>query len=182
MRTFECDILFVPGLSNSGPGHWQSRWQQNLSTARRVEQDDWERPAPEAWARRIVEAVEACDRPAVLVAHSLGVATLVHAVPRLPKDIVRGAFLVAPPDVGREDMPDPVRLFAPLPREPLPFPSLLVASRSDPYCAFDRAEDLAYAWGSAIVDAGPSGHLNEASGHGPWPEGLTRFAGFLRRL
>ena len=182
MRTFEGDILFVPGLSNSGPEHWQSRWQQNLSTARRVEQDDWERPDRHGWTRRIVEAVEACRRPVVFVAHSLGVAALAHAVPRLPKDSVRGAFLVAPPDVGREDLPGAMRAFASLPGEPLPFPSLLVASRSDPYCAFECAEDLADAWGSAIVDAGHSGHLDAASGHGPWPEGLMRFAGFLRKL
>jgi hypothetical protein len=72
--------------------------------------------------------------------------------------------------------------FAPLPRDPLPFPSLLVASRSDPYCTFERAEDFAYAWGSALLDAGDAGHVNIASGYGPWPEGLMRFAGFLRRL
>jgi uncharacterized protein len=182
MRTSDCEILIVPGLTDSGPDHWQTRWQQNLSSARRVEQDDWEAPRLEAWRGRLVEAVERADKPVVLIAHSLGVPTVVHAAPGLPAGKVRGAFLVALPDLEENEVPAVEKAFAPLPREPLPFPSLLVASRSDPYCAYDRAEDFAYAWGSAIVDAGEAGHINTASGHGPWPEGLMRFAGFLRKL
>ena len=73
--------------------------------------------------------------------------------------------------------------FGPIPRDPLPFPSILIASCTDPYCAYDKAEDIAYSWGSAIVDAGILGHVNTESGHGPWPEGcLMRFAGFLKKL
>jgi predicted alpha/beta hydrolase family esterase len=183
MRTSDCDIIIVPGYTNSGPEHWQSRWQRKLSTARRVEQDDWEAPAKDAWVSRLVETVAACRRPAVLLAHSLGVVTVAHAAPLLPRDVVRGAFLVAPADVDEADLiPEIERSFAPIPRDPLPFPSLLVASRSDSYCTYDRAEDLAFAWGSALLDAGDAGHLNTASGYGPWPEGLMRFAGFLKRL
>jgi predicted alpha/beta hydrolase family esterase len=42
MRTSDADLLIVPGLGGSGPDHWQTRWEQKLSTARRVEQSDWE--------------------------------------------------------------------------------------------------------------------------------------------
>ncbi|MDB5559949.1 MAG: alpha/beta hydrolase [Enterovirga sp.] len=183
MKTSDADILIVPGLGGSGTDHWQTRWEGKLSTARRVEQPDWTRPVLSTWVERLTAEVRASRRPVVLVAHSLGVATVVHAAPLLPDRAVRGAFLVGLPDVERPDMPpeiDPA--FSPLPREPLPFPSLLVASRDDPYCAYDRAEDFAYSWGSAIVDAGQAGHLNTESGFGPWPEGLMRFAGFLRLL
>lgn len=183
MRTSDCDILIVPGLTNSGPDHWQSRWQAKLSTARRVEQDDWEAPRRDAWVLRLTETVASgARRPVVLVAHSLGVVTVVHAASSLPRGIVRGAFLVGPPDVEASAIPGLDLAFAPLPRDPLPFPSVLVASRTDPYCSFERAEDFAYAWGSAFVDAGDAGHLNAASGYGPWPEGLMRFAGFLKAL
>ena len=41
MRTSDADILMVPGWNGSGPDHWQSRWERNLKTARRIEQDDW---------------------------------------------------------------------------------------------------------------------------------------------
>ena len=182
MRSSDADIIMVPGLGGSGPDHWQTRWQGRLSTARRVEQDDWEAPDRELWTARIVEAVTRSTRPALLVAHSLGVIAAAHAAPAFPAGIVRGAFLVAFPDVERPDMPVHLHAFAPVPRDPLPFPSLLVASRDDPFASYERAEDFGYAWGSAVVDAGEAGHLNSESGFGPWPEGLMRLAGFLQRL
>jgi predicted alpha/beta hydrolase family esterase len=183
MRTSDCDILIVPGYDNSGPDHWQSRWERQLSTARRTEQKDWYSPREDDWTAPIVMAVQHATRPVVLVAHSLGVAATVLAAPLLKPGIVRGAFLVGLPDIERPNLIPEVELqFAPLPRDPLPFPSVLVASRNDPYCDYDRAEDFAFEWGSAFVDAGEAGHLNTESGFGPWPEGLMRFAGFLKRL
>lgn len=182
MRTAESDIIFVPGLGGAGPGHWQTRWAQKLSTARRVEQEDRDRPDRARWAARIVEAVAASRRPALLVAHGLGVAAVAHAAPAFPADVVRGGFLVGLPDVERPDAPAGLRGFAPLPREPLPFPSLLVASRNDASADYGRAEDVAYSWGAALVDAGEAGQLDEESGFGPWPEGLMRLAGFMKRL
>jgi predicted alpha/beta hydrolase family esterase len=183
MRTSDCDILIVPGLGNSGPDHWQTRWERQLSTARRVEQASWDEPLREHWVARIVTEVDRAARPVVLVAHSLGVVAVAHAASVLPASKVRGAFLVGLPDVDDKDaVPDSVLNFAPIPRDPFPFPSVLIASRSDPYCDYVKAEDSAYAWGSVIVDAGNAGHINTESGHGPWPEGLMRFAGFLKRL
>jgi predicted alpha/beta hydrolase family esterase len=183
MRSSDSDILFIPGLGGSGPEHWQTRWETKLSTARRVEQEDWDHPVPEPWTARIMEAIEAATRPVVLVAHSLGVIALAKAAPQLPPDRVRGAFLVAPADVEEAGLkPECLSAFAPVPEAPLPFPSLLVGSRTDPYCSYARAEDFAFAWGAALVDAGEAGHINPDSGFGPWPEGLMRFAGFMRQL
>ncbi|MGU3538199.1 RBBP9/YdeN family alpha/beta hydrolase [Methylobacterium sp. A54F] len=183
MKTADCDILIVPGLAGSGEEHWQARWASRLATARIVEQDDWHAPEPGAWRGRIAEAVRGATRPVILIAHSLGVVACVEAVPDFPPGVVRGALFVALPDVEETpNLPDSTRAFAPIPRDPLPFPSLLVASRTDPYCAYERADDFAHAWGSALVDAGESGHINVASGHGPWPEGLMRLAGFLKTL
>lgn len=182
MKSADCDILVVPGYTNSGPDHWQSRWQERLSTARRVTQESWDQPEPEAWRDAVIAAVQAANRPVVLVAHSLGVISCAQAAPYLPAGAVAGAFLVALPDIERPDTPAVLRAFAPIPREPLPFRSVLVASRTDPYTAYDRAAEFAAAWGAELVDAGESGHMNAESGHGPWPEGLMRFAGFLRGL
>ncbi|MBK3403379.1 serine hydrolase family protein [Methylorubrum populi] len=183
MKTADCDILILPGYAGSEEEHWQARWAARLKTARIVAQDDWHRPDPEAWRSRVVKAVEAATRPVILIAHSLGVVAAVEAAPRFPEGVVRGALLVAFPDIeAGADLPESVRAFAPVPRDPLPFPSLLVASRTDPHCRYERAEDYAYAWGSALVDAGEAGHINVASGHGPWPEGLMRLAGFLAPL
>jgi uncharacterized protein len=182
MKVSETDILIVPGQSNSGPRHWQSRWQAKLSTARRVEQADWERPGPEAWIESVAKAVNEADRPVVLVAHSLGVAAVVQAVSAYERRVA-GAFLVAPPDLENAVMgPEWLAAFGPYPRDPLPFPSLLIASRNDPWCAFGIAEDLAATWGSLLINAGDAGHINTDSGYGPWPEGSMAFAQFLSRL
>lgn len=183
MKTSDCDILIVPGYENSGIDHWQSRWERQLSTARRIEQEDWDAPVKDEWIARIAQDVKRARKPVVLVGHSLGVVAIAHAAPLLTDGKVQGAFLVGLPDVERPDfLPAIDRAFAPIPRDPLPFPSVLVASRTDPHCDYGKAEDMAYAWGSAIVDAGDAGHINTESGHGPWPEGLMRFAGFLKRL
>lgn len=191
MRTSDVDILIVPGWSSSGPDHWQTRWERTLKTARRVEQDDWYAPDREAWVGRIIESAVASNRPVVIVAHSLGVAAVAHMAERIPKGFLQGAFLVAPADVDNakswpktEGMKlDAVGTgFAPLPRMQLPFPSVMIASSTDPYCALPRAEALASDWGATFVEAGDAGHINAASGHGPWPDGVLRFGAFLKTL
>jgi predicted alpha/beta hydrolase family esterase len=191
MRTSDVDILIVPGWSSSGPDHWQSRWEQKLKTARRVEQENWVEPEREAWVGRIIGTVVQSNRPVVLVAHSLGVAAVAHLAARIPKGFLSGAFLVAPADVDAvADWPDTDGFtlngaasgFAPLPLDPLPFPSVLVASSNDPYCKLERATAFAQAWGSTLVEAGDLGHVNSQSGHGPWPEGVLRFGAFLSTL
>lgn len=182
MKVKDADILIVPGYTNSGPDHWQSRWEAKLSTARRVEQAEWSKPVREDWTARVAEAVNEATKPVVLVAHSLGVATAIQALPLCSKPIA-GGFFVAPPDVANPKIrPKHLMTFGPYPRDPLPFPSMVIASRNDPFCDFDVAEDLAGAWGSLFIDAGDTGHLNSESGHGPWPEGSMTFAHFLSRL
>jgi predicted alpha/beta hydrolase family esterase len=181
MRSADLDMLFIAGLNGSGHDHWQTRWRRRMPNARLVEQADWDRPDREAWVGAIVAACEVAERPILLLAHSLGVIALAHAAPLLPAERIKGAFLVSAPSdetltaVGAAD-------FAPAPIAPLPFPSLLLASRNDPYGDFDDAERKALAWRSRLHDAGESGHINVESGHGPWPEGAMRLAGFVKRL
>jgi predicted alpha/beta hydrolase family esterase len=55
-----------------------------------------------------------------------------------------------------------------MPREPLPFPSIVAASRNDPLGSFERISQLSQAWGSRLVNLGEVGHLNPASGYGDW--------------
>ena len=182
MKVKDADILIVPGYTNSGPDHWQTRWQAKLSTARRVEQAEWTKPVREDWTANVAQAVNAAERPVVIVAHSLGVSTVIQAIPQFRKPVA-GAFLVAPPDVANPSIrPRHLMTFGPYPRDPLPFPSVVIASRNDPYSTFEVAEDIAAAWGSLFIDAGEAGHLNADSGHGPWPEGSMTFAHFLSRL
>ena len=183
MRAEDATILIIPGLGGSGPSHWQSRWESGLKTARRVEQESWDDPDRDGWSKQVRAAVTASKQPVILVAHSLGVLSAVDAVLELAEGSVVGGFLVAPPDAeDRERVPLGVTTFAPVPRHPLPFPSILVASQNDPYCAFSRSQAFAAAWGATLIDAGDAGHLNPESGHGPWPEGLLLFARLLAQI
>lgn len=181
MKISEADILVLPGLGGSGLGHWQLRWAERMSSAAIVEQADWIEPDLDDWVSTIEQAVLLATRPVVLVAHSLAVHAVVHAAPRLVN--VRGAFLVAPPDIElNPDVPEETLEFRPILRDPLPFPSLLVASNNDPYCTIDRAVEFATCWGSDFHQAGEAGHINLESGHGPWPEGLLMFTRLMQRL
>jgi predicted alpha/beta hydrolase family esterase len=183
MKASEADIFIIPGLDNSGPGHWQTRWEDKIKSARRIEQTDWSKPEPESWVSTIIQEVEKAKRPAVLVAHSLGVVAAVKAAHAIKPGIVKGAYLVGMPNVESDaHVPAALRSFAPIPDVKLPFPSILVASRTDPYCDYDFAATFGEKWGSLVVDSGESGHMNEQSGHGPWPEGLMTFAKFIAKL
>jgi uncharacterized protein len=187
MRTADADILMIPGLGGSGPDHWQSRWEAKLPTARRVVQADWDNPSLDAWRERIVDEVARATRPVILVAHSLGALSAAHAAPFLADGAmsgkIKGAFLVAPPSmILHETYPSIDPAFLTPPDLPLPFPALVIASRDDPHASFTDSEALAGTLGAELTDAGFSGHINVESGHGPWPEGLMRFAGFLKTL
>ena len=182
MKTSDVEILIVPGFGDSGPEHWQTRWERKLSTARRVVQPNWHRADREQWAGAVVEAVGQAKKPVVLIAHSIAVAAVAHAAARMPRNVA-GAFLVGMSDWNRAELlPGVSHDFAPIPLDPFGFPSMLVASRNDPYCDFEVAARHAAAWGSTLIDAGDAGHINADSGHGPWPEGLMRFGLFLKSL
>ena len=186
MKTADADIIIIPGYTNSDDDHWQSRWQRQFRTARRVEQEDWHKPVVEDWADNVVAEMEKSTRPIVVVAHSLGCQAFMQAVPKLRREIrdaIKGAFLVAPPDVENPDIrPRHLMTFGPYPRDPLPFPSIVIASTNDSFCHPEIAGDMANAWGSLFIEAGESGHLNSKSGHGPWPEGLLVFGEFMKKL
>ena len=191
MRTSDVDILIVPGWSNSGPDHWQSRWQRSLKTARRVEQPDWLVPDREAWVSRIVADVARSTRPAVLVAHCLGVAAVLHAAREADVAKVAGAFLVAPSDLDAlalwpcdegQAWGQIAATFAPMPRAALPFPARVIASSDDAFCSVGRAHEFGALWGADVSILAKAGHIDTASGHGPWPEGLLSFGLFMRGL
>ena len=165
-------LVIVPGLGGSGPQHWQSLWETKFGGVR-VVQDDWDHPTPAAWTARLHEVIEATPGELVLVAHSCGVPTVAHWAARTGGHArVRGALLVAPPDVDLPLLDFPaVAALAPQPLGPLPFPALVVSSETDPFVTLDRAQAFAEAWEAEFVTAGEAGHLNTGSGHGDWPEG-----------
>lgn len=168
-------VLILPGWQNSGPDHWQSLWEAAHGYSR-VEQHDWQRPLRGDWIARLEEVllqrdVER-DGPAVLVAHSLGcLLVAAWAAHSRHTDRVSAALLVAPGDAEREEMRPLLTSWSPIALQTLPFKSMLVASRNDPYCSAERARQFARAWGADFIDYGNHGHINAESGLGAWPYG-----------
>ena len=167
-------VLILPGWQNSGPNHWQSRWEV-LYGEQRVPQHDWMQPLRGDWMMQLEETVlDAPPGPIVLVAHSLGcLLTAAWAQHSHHAHRVIGALLVAPGDAEREEFRAPLKSWSPIVLQRLPFVSTLLGSHDDPYCAFERAQQMANAWGSTFVDYGYKGHINSESGLGDWPEGRT---------
>jgi predicted alpha/beta hydrolase family esterase len=175
-------VLTIPGLWNSGPQHWQTHWERRHSTWRRVQQRNFDHPDRDEWVAALDAAITAQPSPPLLAAHSLGCCLVAQWSMDSGGRGVRGALLVAPSDVEAPGYPDVARSFASMPLEPLPFPSIVVASSNDPYIRVERAELFARAWGSRLVLLGEAGHINADAGYGPWPDGermLLDLAGSL---
>jgi len=170
-------VLLLPGWQNSGPDHWQSRWER-LHGDTRVEQHDWDWPRRGDWMARLDEALQESDTPALLAAHSLG-CQLVAAWAEHSQHTgrVKGALLVAPPDTEQAQMPPQLHNWRPIRRSRLPFPSVVVISSNDPFSAAERSAQMAQDWGASVVMAGPRGHLNSESDLGDWPEGRALLRG-----
>jgi predicted alpha/beta hydrolase family esterase len=175
----EATIVVVPGLRDHVRGHWQTILAERLTAAGRtvhtvapLAENQLSRAARGAALEAVVTAVPG---PVVLVAHSAGVMTTVHWARSSARPIV-GALLATPPDFDTplpEGYPPPDVLsrngWTPVPRTVLPFPSIVAASSNDPLGSEVRIARLAEHWGSRLVRLGEVGHLNPASGYGPWP-------------
>jgi len=168
----EPEALILPGLYDSDEQHWQTLWERNHPRMQRVAQVDWETPRCADWVATLDRAIGGARRP-VLVAHSAACALVAHWWVATRRDAVRGALLVAPADPEASSFPVGPTGFAPMPGERLPFKTIVVASRNDPYVAFERSRHFAAAWGSRLVDAGHAGHISSNSGLGEWPAGLA---------
>ena len=175
----EPTVLVVPGLRDAVASHWQTLLEAPLRTAGRpvasvlpMGREDLSCMARVAEIERAAQAIEG---PVVIVAHSGGCIMVAHWA-RQTRRSVHGALLATPPDFETpmpEGYPtiDALRAggWLPVPRERLPFPSIVAASRNDPLGRFVRVAGLAEAWGGRLVDLGFVGHLNPASGFGEWP-------------
>lgn len=173
-------MLIIPGLRDHVETHWQTLLAAELPRAHIVAPLEQHKLSCAARIAAIEQALARIEGRVVLVAHSAGCMMVAHwaqqAAPQLLRRI-EAALLVAPADL-ETPMPQGypgVDLLAlhgwlPLPRAPLPFPSLVAASSNDPLAALARTRDFARDWGSALVELGPLGHVNPASGHGRWPQ------------
>ena len=165
-------VLILPGRGGSGPDHWQTHWEAAHPEFIRVQQREWDSPDRAEWVETLQRAIAADDTPVVLVAHSLSVSLVAHWAAKYTGP-VQGALLVAPSDVEAPAYPAGTTGFAPIPRAPLPFPTIVVASTDDPRVTLERATEFASAWGARLEIAGAHGHLGSASYLASWDYGYA---------
>lgn len=149
------DILILPGHQSAGPDHWQSHWESAFPNMRRVQQDDWDAPVYADWSRRLSQAVDRCQKPTLLIAHSLGTSLVMRWAHTARTHRVAGAFLVSPTDRDRLEQSHS-HGFGPMLLQALPFPSMVLVSSNDELVSVERARDFAKAWGSRLVVLGPA--------------------------
>ena len=165
-------VLIAPGFGNSGAEHWQSLWELSNPDFKRVQQRDWENPVCEEWVSTLEKAIEDAGSEVIIVAHSLACLVVAHWASK-KHHTIKGALLVAPPQVSRDSFPKSALGFENTPLMPFDFPSIVVASTNDEYASIEYAQALANAWKSEFVDVGAKGHINARSDLGFWDEGFA---------
>lgn len=183
--------FIIPGLGGSGPDHWQTWLESRLPGCERLQQVDWGVPHLDDWVGQATRQLTGSGSRQWLVAHSFGCLVAAMVAVENP-GLVAGLVLVAPADPRRFSAQGevlPARVAA-LPDRPcsvadllphaLPrtLPSVLIASTDDPWFDLEEARTMASLWHCRFLELGAAGHINAASGHGPWP-GLLHQLGQL---
>ncbi|TVZ92413.1 alpha/beta hydrolase [Streptomyces sp. BK340] len=151
--TAEPTVVIVPGLRDHVADHWQTLLAERLAeagrTVRTVPPVEGNRLRLDAQVGNLGATLAPLAGPVLLVAHSAGVITTVHWARRHRADVC-GALLATPPDFEAplpDGYPTPAELadhgWTPVPRAPLPFPSVVAASADDPLGAPERVAALA---------------------------------------
>ncbi|WP_374663688.1 RBBP9/YdeN family alpha/beta hydrolase [Acinetobacter sp.] len=169
--------VIVPGVGGSEYHHWQSWLQRQLMSCSRVQQQNWHQPVLKEWIAQFVKTVAPIQDDIQIVAHSFGCLTTVAALAQHPElnQKVKNLILAAPAnparfgDAGfsRDSQNDYADYFHQL---KISVPATMLISENDPWLAFEDAKQLADAWKLYPVNLGSVGHINVASGFGPFPE------------
>jgi len=173
-------VVIVYGYDGSGPGHWQ-HWLADELHAGGVpvhfpDLPDPSAPQKDVWVETLAAlARDAGKTPLTFVCHSLGCWALDHLLNQQPEVSAKAALLVAPPSPFL--LFDPVATFLPPPRRratwaPLAERSLVVGSDNDDFTSEEEFHEIADTLGSRCQIIPGAGHINVASGYGPWPWAL----------
>lgn len=172
-------VIIVHGYDGSGPGHWQ-RWLQQELERRGTpvafpDLPDPSAPRKDAWVAVLARLLDAAPSPVVFVCHSLGCWAVDHLLTERGARGVSAAFLVAPPSPSL--LFEPVESFLPPPLRaevwaPLAARSLVVGSDNDDFSFPDEIAQIAGGLGLEHHLIPGAGHVNIASGYGPWPLAL----------
>lgn len=92
-------LLIIPGLGDSGLGHWQNFWLDHFPNVTKITQDNWDQPLLNDWVERLEKTIQTIQEPTILVAHSLATILVAHWTKTFENPFIKGALLVAPADV-----------------------------------------------------------------------------------
>lgn len=167
-------ILIVPESAETGPDHWQTRWESQRDNCQKLDLGMWDEPHRNTWVNKLNLAIYRAERPVLLVGHGLGCLTIAwwaeYERPAADGPVI-GALMIAPPDMARQSHDPRLGRFVSCPRSALPFPTYVVASANDPSCPLRSAIDLARDWDCRFTEAGAVGHLDADSPVGDWALG-----------
>jgi hypothetical protein len=163
-------VILVPGIGNSGPGHWQSLWQATHADVGRIIQRDWDHPVRDDWVATLDQAVGQAPAPPILVAHSLGCLAVAHWAAQSAGPCF-AILLVAVPDPSGPAFPKEAIGFATVPTALRKYRVTVVSSNDDPYATMTYSEKQVSAWGAEHIRLDQRGHINAASGLGDWADG-----------
>lgn len=169
--------VIVAGVGGSEYTHWQSWLQRQLMSCSRVQQQDWNKPILQNWVTEFVNTIRPIQGDIQVVAHSFGCLTAVAALDQHPElnQKIKNLVLVAPANPARfgeagflrNSQQDYQSYFHQL---KIAVPTTLLISENDPWLNFADAKTLAKAWQLNPINLGQVGHINVASGFGPFPE------------
>ena len=174
MKRVQPTVVFVPGLRDHVADHWQTLLAEHYPGSSTVPRLGGGILSRDAWVDALDRTIQSVPGDVLLVAHSAGVMMVVHWA-QSHGHAIRGALLATPADL-EQPLPvgyptiDALRTagWLPVPRKPLPFPSIVAASTNDPLAQYDRIAGYGADWRSRIVNLGAVGHLNPAAGYGVW--------------
>lgn len=169
-------FLILYGLGGSGPDHWQSWLARGL--AARGEAVHYpslpnpDHPDKDQWLNALAQSMDAipADEELTVVAHSLACILWFHYAAQGVQRKAEHVFLVAPPSVHTKL--DEVASFFPVPARleevrNAAVQTLFIQSSNDPYCTLE--DSLVYQGiGVPHLTLPDMGHINIASGYGPW--------------
>lgn len=166
------NYFIIPGIGNSGENHWQTYFENSGDNFHRINQQDWDTPDCTDWIEKIDATLIKYDlNNVVLIGHSLGCIAIAFWAKQYKRKI-KGALLVAPSDTEATQYIFATTGFMPLPQNKINFKTILVTSSNDHWILLERAELLAKNWNSELINIGEAGHINAASGHHNWQQGL----------
>jgi len=176
-------ILHVPGIGDSGDTHWQTNWESNFPLIKRVVQEDWDNPDRDKWVKTLESyLLKYNTKPIILISHSLGGGNIIHADHLDKLKEVKGVFMVALPDIERDDFPKECSGFNPMPKNKLSVPGLMVSSQNDEWCAIEVAEDWSGVLQIPMINIGKKQHICGTKEFETWEEGKKLLVAFLNSI